>query len=73
MVAVSFVALQPALLWGKVGGVGRTRHGRPRHRGVAQLAEHWSPKPAVESSIPSAPAFVLGLWGVWQLIEFGFG
>ena len=30
--------------------------GRNYHRGVAQLAERWSPKPEVESSIPSAPA-----------------
>ncbi len=28
-----------------------------RFRGVAQLAEHWFPKPAVASSIPAAPAF----------------
>ena len=28
----------------------------PLHRGVAQLAEHRSPKPGVESSSPSAPA-----------------
>ena len=28
-------------------------------RGVAQLAEHWSPKPGVASSIPAAPAFPL--------------
>ena len=28
----------------------------PRHRGVAQLVEHWSPKPAVGSSSPPAPA-----------------
>ena len=26
------------------------------HRGVAQLAERWSPKPEVASSIPAAPA-----------------
>ena len=26
------------------------------HRGVAQLAEHWFPKPAVAGSSPSAPA-----------------
>ena len=27
-------------------------------RGVAQLAEHWFPKPAVAGSSPSTPAFV---------------
>lgn len=30
-------------------------------RGVAQLAERWSPKPEVASSIPAAPAIKL-LW-----------
>ncbi len=27
-------------------------------RGVAQLAEHWFPKPAVASSTPAAPAIL---------------
>ena len=34
--------------------------GRPAplaRRGVAQLAERWSPKPEVASSIPAAPAY----------------
>ena len=35
-------------------GSPRTR--RSRHRGVAQVVEHWSPKPAVERSSRSAPA-----------------
>ena len=28
------------------------------HRGVAQLVEHWSPKPGVVGSSPAAPAMV---------------
>jgi hypothetical protein len=32
-------------------------------RGVAQLAEHWSPKPAVGGSSPSAPALLEGMKG----------
>ena len=32
--------------------------GRPIRRGVAQLAEHWSPKPAVVGSSPIAPATI---------------
>ena len=32
------------------------RSSRPHRRGVAQLAEHWSPKPAVVGSSPIAPA-----------------
>jgi hypothetical protein len=35
----------------------RVIHWVPLHRrGVAQLAEHWFPKPAVAGSSPSAPA-----------------
>ena len=33
------------------------------HRGVAQLAERWSPKPEVASSIPAAPAIFGRGWG----------
>ncbi len=32
------------------------RVGELTYRGVAQLAERWSPKPEVASSIPAAPA-----------------
>ena len=38
-------------------GKGPLEHRGPTlHRGVAQLAERWSPKPEVASSIPAAPA-----------------
>src|SRR5438093_5216482 len=43
---------------GEVGGAPAIR------RGVAQLAEHWSPKPAVVGSSPIAPATILGRAGL---------
>ena len=32
-----------------------------KFRGIAQLVEHWSPKPSAEGSSPSAPAMKLKL------------
>ena len=34
----------------------RTGINIPNHTGVAQLVEHWSPKPAAVGSIPTARA-----------------
>lgn len=35
-----------------------------KHRGVAQLVEHWFPKPAVAGSSPSAPAIIVACDGM---------
>ena len=43
-------------VWG-----GRSGVWRKKQRGVAQLAEHWFPKPAVAGSSPSAPVPVVEL------------
>jgi hypothetical protein len=40
-----------------------TRNREIERRGVAQLAEHWFPKPGVASSIPAAPAISLSFSG----------
>src|SRR6478752_1213718 len=40
----------------KQRGLRAAQAARPSCRGVAQLAERWSPKPEVASSIPAAPA-----------------
>ena len=40
------------------------------HRGVAQLAERWSPKPEVASSIPAAPAILRqGRVSPWVVLQ----
>lgn len=42
-------------------GAARGDHAVASNRGVAQLAEHWFPKPAVVSSILAAPASVIAI------------
>ena len=47
---------QVILIWRAAGSVEIAFRPHARYRGVAQLVEHWSPKPAVGSSSPPAPA-----------------
>ncbi len=49
--------------WQRVGSPDDAFARREVHRGVAQLAEHWFPKPAVAGSSPSAPACKLEFYG----------
>ena len=40
------------------------------HRGIAQLVEHWSPKPGVVGSSPAAPATILSIQKISSEVFF---
>ena len=43
------------------------------HRGIAQLVEHWSPKPSVPSSILGAPAITKNRFSIEERFSFCLG